>query len=57
MTPAPSQVEAGAALVFNSTDPELYSLWFGEALPTYGRGTNVGGPLRYRAHLDCDRCR
>ena len=45
------QVEEGAALVFNSTDGELYNLWFREALPTYG------GPLRYRAHLDCDRCR
>ncbi len=45
------QVEEGAALVFNSSDGELYNLWFREALPTYG------GPLRYRAHLDCDRCR
>ena len=44
-------MEAGAALVFNTTDGELYDLWFREALPTYG------GPLRYRAHLDCDRCR
>jgi hypothetical protein len=50
-------VEAGAALVFNSTDSELYNLWFDEALPTYGRGSDAGGPLRYRAHLDCDRCR
>ncbi len=37
--------------MFNSSDGELYNLWFREALPTYG------GPLRYRAHLDCDRCR
>ena len=51
------QVEAGAALVFDAAGAEFYSLWVAEALPTYGRGQDAGGPLRYRAHLDCDGCR
>ena len=51
------QVEEGASLVFNSTDAALYKLWVGEALPTYPAGLDAGGPLRYRAHLDCDGCR
>ena len=51
------QIEKGAALLFNSTDADLYKLWVGEALPTYPAGADAGGPLRYRAHLDCDGCR
>ena len=43
--------------MFNSTDADLYRLWVGEALPTYLAGPDAGGPLRYRAHLDCDGCR
>lgn len=52
-----AQIEKGAALLFNSTDADLYRLWVGEALPTYQAGADAGGPLRYRAHLDCDGCR
>ncbi len=51
------QVEVGASLVFDSAGAEYYSLWVTEALPTYGKGQDAGGPLRYRAHLDCDGCR
>lgn len=51
------QVEEGASLVFDSAGADYYSLWVTEALPTYGKGQDAGGPLRYRAHLDCDGCR
>lgn len=49
-------IEKGAALVFNSTDVDLYKLWFSESLPSYPTGSDAGGLLRYRAHLDCDGC-
>ena len=51
------KIEEGAALVFDAEDAGIYNLWVAEPLPTYGAGQDAGGPLRYRAHLDCDVCR
>ncbi len=50
------QVQTGATLAFDVAAPDFYALWVTEPLPSYPRGQDAGGTLRYRAHLDCDAC-